>query len=644
MATDNSSSQNTLTYKVYRSNSNNISTVSLATTNGTLVGSETANISTMNVTGLTASTTYYFNVIVKDQAGNQAIYNTLTQATSAAPDTTPPTPGNGGTITTSSVTSTSLNLNWTMATDAVTPQSGLTYRVFRSSTNNISTVALAIANGTEIGTEITNISGKSVTGLTVSTTYYFNVVVKDGAGNQAVYTTVSQTTTASPDTTPPTPGNSGILTVSNVGTNSLNINWTMGSDNVSAQSALTYRVFRSLSNNMTTVANTLANGTEIGSETANISSKSVSGLSANTTYYFNVVIKDVAGNQVIYTTVSQVTNGTVNIPSFSILSGGYDVEQNVTITVSSPASSTVIYTTDGTTPTANSSCTATNGTAISSGSSVTVSRSLTLQAIGCKSGWNNSSVKSATYTIHQIYFGTSSGVRRVPIGGGPSYSLVSSGAVSDVEYGYGIVYFTDYTNGIIYSYPASGGSLTTLVSGLTEPRGLILDTAASKIYFCEANGIGSIPIGGGSVTPILPSTAGITGVAYYNHLPADGGPTIYFTQYNSIKKISTSGGTVTTLITNLSISPSGLTISIGGDTIYFTDFNGIIGSVSSGSVDVSSYTTIASGLSGPYGLDLQGGTLMLYVATDSGVYKVGLGGTSTLLSSNSGSTGISLDY
>jgi len=49
--------------------------------NGTAIGSYSANIATKPVTGLTSSTIYYFNVVVRDQAGNKASYSPLTQAT-----------------------------------------------------------------------------------------------------------------------------------------------------------------------------------------------------------------------------------------------------------------------------------------------------------------------------------------------------------------------------------------------------------------------------------------------------------------------------------------------------------------------------------------------------------------------------------
>jgi chitodextrinase len=50
-----------------------------------LAGTWTADISTLTVTGLTASTDYYFNVLVKDEAGNLALYSSATGRTDAAP-------------------------------------------------------------------------------------------------------------------------------------------------------------------------------------------------------------------------------------------------------------------------------------------------------------------------------------------------------------------------------------------------------------------------------------------------------------------------------------------------------------------------------------------------------------------------------
>src|SRR5206468_2870279 len=99
----------------------------------------------------------------------------------------------------------------------------------------------------------TDIASANITGLTASTTYFFAVILKDAAGNKAVYSTVSVTTAA--DTTSPTPGNSGTITTSSVAISTLTLNWTKGTDDTSAPAALQYEVRRSSSNNLGTVVN-----------------------------------------------------------------------------------------------------------------------------------------------------------------------------------------------------------------------------------------------------------------------------------------------------------------------------------------------------------------------------------------------------
>ncbi|TGK15269.1 hypothetical protein EHO61_16120 [Leptospira fluminis] len=63
---------------------------------------------------------------------------------------------------------------------------------------------------------------------------------------------------------------------------------------------MTYQVYYSLSNNLTTLTNTLANGTPFSTAQAGLSGIAVNQLFANATYYFNVVLTDQAGNQSIY--------------------------------------------------------------------------------------------------------------------------------------------------------------------------------------------------------------------------------------------------------------------------------------------------------------------------------------------------------
>ncbi|MBN8565424.1 MAG: fibronectin type III domain-containing protein [Flavobacteriales bacterium] len=156
---------------------------------GSLLASVTG--TTYTATGLTASTTYSFFVRAKDAAGNiSGNSNTVSVTTSdaPAPDTTAPT---APTLSASGTTQTSTNLSWSGATDNV----GVTgYDVLR--------------NGTIIGST-TTATTFSVTGLTASTTYTFNVRAKDAAGNISVNSnTVSVTTLANTVTYCTSRGNS----------------------------------------------------------------------------------------------------------------------------------------------------------------------------------------------------------------------------------------------------------------------------------------------------------------------------------------------------------------------------------------------------------------------------------------------------
>ena len=77
-------------------------------------------------------------------------------------------------------------------------------------------------------------------------------------------------------------------------------------------------------------------------------------------------------------------------PTFSVPAGTYTTSRSVTISDSTP-DATIYYTTNGTTPTTSSSVYS---------KSITVSSTKTLRAIAVASGYTNSSVASATYTIN----------------------------------------------------------------------------------------------------------------------------------------------------------------------------------------------------------------------------------------------------
>ncbi|MCP4131713.1 MAG: hypothetical protein GY754_12105 [bacterium] len=109
-------------------------------------------------------------------------------------DNTAPTTG---TVTATNVTTTSMTLNWTKASDTATADGLLEYKVVYSTSDNISTAADAETTGggrTVLQDWTTDINTIPVTGLTSATVYYFAVLVRDEAELKAIYTTLSQGT------------------------------------------------------------------------------------------------------------------------------------------------------------------------------------------------------------------------------------------------------------------------------------------------------------------------------------------------------------------------------------------------------------------------------------------------------------------
>jgi fibronectin type 3 domain-containing protein len=147
-------------YTVYRNNTP-VATVSGTTTSYT-------------DSGLVPGTSYSYTVTASDGTGNTSAPSNQATATTEA-DTTPPSAP--GTPTTTSITSSQVGLTWTASTDNV---GVVGYQVIRN------------------GAVIASVSGTSYTDATVSpsTTYAYQVVAYDAAGNTASSGTLSVTTSA----------------------------------------------------------------------------------------------------------------------------------------------------------------------------------------------------------------------------------------------------------------------------------------------------------------------------------------------------------------------------------------------------------------------------------------------------------------
>jgi|GEM_PF-226271 len=226
--------------------------------NGTLLNGNVTETS-LDLTGLSCTTTYNFTVRAKDAAGNLSpapnpIYVTTQYCNS---DSQAPTvPAN---LVTSNVTATGLTLSWSPSTDNVAVTA---YEVYRGTT---------LLNGNVTTTSF------NVSGLDCGTAYSFTVKAKDNAGNvSASSAPLSVTTVGCGDNQAPTVPTG--LSVSNITATGLRLNWSASTDNVGVTAYEVYRGTTLLNGNVTTT------------------SFDVTGLSCNTAYSFTVKAKDAAGN------------------------------------------------------------------------------------------------------------------------------------------------------------------------------------------------------------------------------------------------------------------------------------------------------------------------------------------------------------
>jgi hypothetical protein len=161
------------------------------------------------------------------------------------------------TLPTSTTTSSGFTLSW----GAITGATGYTVQYSTDSTFK-----------TGVSSTTASSTNAVITGLTSGATYYFQVQATAGAGITSAWSTsVSKLTIPSVPSTP---------TSATVATNSLTLNWS------AATGATSYTVQRATNAGFTTGVTTT---------TASTNSLAVTGLAANTTYYFRVSATNLSG-------------------------------------------------------------------------------------------------------------------------------------------------------------------------------------------------------------------------------------------------------------------------------------------------------------------------------------------------------------
>ena len=252
---------------------------------GTLEAEFSAAEGSTIVSGLTSGTSYDFEIVAFDLAGNvSSIGNpTLTASTSAAGGTALPTWVDGELLA-DSVTETGASLSWSGASDDV---GVVGYRLY-DETSGARVFAF----------EVTDASG-ALSGLVAGTDYTYAVEAVDAAGNESTDgPQVSFTTGADTgeDTTAPEWTN-GSLVSSNETDVSVELAWSGASDEVGLAGYVVYDDTSGTQIEIARLEDAVATGTVL------------TGLLATTTYALRVEAFDVAGNESTGGPVVSATTG-----------------------------------------------------------------------------------------------------------------------------------------------------------------------------------------------------------------------------------------------------------------------------------------------------------------------------------------------
>ena len=239
------------------------------------------------------------------------------------PDVTPPAAVlDVAVITTSSAT---IGLQWTAPADDLGAGGAVASYDLRYSTSTIDESNWASA--TPADDEPTPAApGQTdtctVTGLAPSTQYYFAIKSSDASANVSALSNVASGTTQAPDTTPPAAITD--LATSDVASNQVTLNWTAPGDDGNQGQASQYDVryaTSAITEEADFAAATQATGEPAPQAAGSAESFVVTGLTADTTYWFAVKVSDEVPN----------TSSLSNVVSATTESGGVFYVTNVSV-------------------------------------------------------------------------------------------------------------------------------------------------------------------------------------------------------------------------------------------------------------------------------------------------------------------------
>jgi len=249
-------------------------------TNFAQVVSVPGNTTAYNDTSVAPSTTYSYQIVASDAAGNPSLPSNPASVTTLADTQAPTAPAN---LTAAVASNTQIDLSWTASTDNV----GVTgYSIQRCSGAGCSAFAQA-------GSVLGKVTTFSDTGLTPSTSYTYQVIASDAAGNPSLPSNTATTVTTGPPAAP-----SGLIATS-TGATQITLSW---SNNATNQTG--FKVERSPD---------AVTFTQIGTAGASATTYSDPNLLPSTAYYYRVRATNTAGDSG-YSNVANAKTAADTIP------------------------------------------------------------------------------------------------------------------------------------------------------------------------------------------------------------------------------------------------------------------------------------------------------------------------------------------